>query len=104
MRCDRCGLDLHESEIYNLHGKHMCEDCYMYETNLPKACDPLAVESATSIRRELGQSGTVGLSEMQRKICDIVEHWRQITREEMLKMLAIKPEELESQPCHIASL
>ena len=97
MRCDRCGLGLQESESYGLPGKYLCEDCYMYETNPPKACDPLAVSSATSIRKEMGQSGTDGLSEMQRKICDIIEQRRQITREEMLKILGIKPEELESQ-------
>ena len=97
MKCDRCGLNLQENETYDLLGKHLCEDCYMYETNPPKACDPLAVSSATSIRKELGQSGTAGLSEMQRKICDLIEQRRQITREEMLKILAIKPEELESQ-------
>ena len=71
MKCDCCGLNFQESQIYGSFGKHLCEDCYMYETNPPKACDPLAVSSATSIRKELGQSGTAGLSEMQRKICRI---------------------------------
>ena len=97
MKCDRCGLNLQESESYGLPGKHLCEDCFMYETNPPKACDPLAVSSATSIRKELGQSGTAGLSEMQRKIYDLLEQRGQITREAMLKILEIKPEELESQ-------
>ncbi len=69
----------------------------MYVTNPPKACDPLAVASATSIRKELGQSGTAGLTELQKQICDIIEQRGQITRQELLAMLNIKPEELESQ-------
>lgn len=72
MKCDRYGSFLKENESYDFNGNVLCEDCYFYETNPPKACDPLAVSSATSIRKELGQSGTAGLSEMQRKICDII--------------------------------
>ena len=97
MGCKRCGAVLKEGESYDLLGKLLCEDCYMYETNPPKACDPFAVASATSIRKELGQSGTAGLTDLQRKICSILEQRGQITREELLKMVCVKPEELESQ-------
>jgi len=69
----------------------------MYETNPPKACDPLAVASATSIRKELGQSGTDGLTELQRKIFYVLELRGQVTREDLLKIAGIKAEELESQ-------
>ena len=69
----------------------------MYETNPPKACDPLAVASATSIRKELGQSGIQGLSELQKKIYSIILEKGQITREELRGIVGLKPEELESQ-------
>lgn len=97
MECKRCGLSLKEGETYDLHGKQLCEDCYMYETNPPKACDPLAVASATSIRKELGQSGAVGLSELQKHIYAIIIQKGQITKDELLKIIGVKPEELESQ-------
>ncbi len=97
MQCERCGLVLKEGETYNLHGKLLCEDCYMYETNPPKACDPTAVASATSIRKELGQSGTAGLSGLQKQIYGIIEQRGQITKEELLKIINFKPEELESE-------
>ena len=97
MQCEHCGLTLKEGEAYDFYGKPLCEDCYMYESNPPKACDPMAVASATSIRKELGQSGTAGLTELQNKICSILEQKGQVTREELLKLLGIKPEELESQ-------
>jgi hypothetical protein len=97
MECERCGLVLKEDDTYDLHGKVLCEDCYMYETNPPKACDPLAVASATSIRKELGQSGTAGLTELQKQICDIIEQRGKITKQELLEIINIKTEELESQ-------
>ena len=97
MQCNRCGSSLGKDEAYDLHGKLLCEECYMYETNPPKACDPLAVASATSIRKEMGQSGIAGLSDLQKQIYRIIEQRRQITKEELLKIINVKPEELESQ-------
>ncbi len=74
-----------------------CEDCYMYETNPPKTCDPLAVASAMSVRKQLGQSGTNGLTELQRQIYSIIEQIRKVTKEELLEIINVKPEELELQ-------
>jgi hypothetical protein len=95
MKCDRCGLLA--SETYNFNGKKLCEDCYMYETNPPKACDPLAVASATSVRKELGQSGAAGLTERQNRIYSLIMQKGQITRDELRQTLDIKSEELESE-------
>ncbi len=97
MDCQRCRTILKHGETYSLHGKVLCEDCYFYETNPPKACDPLAVSSALSVRKQLGQSGTLGLSELQQKIYQTVEEHGKITKEELIKLIKIKPEELEQQ-------
>jgi late competence protein required for DNA uptake (superfamily II DNA/RNA helicase) len=97
MQCDRCGLDLKEGEGYDLHGKYLCEDCYMYETNPPKACDPMAVSSALSMRKQLGQLGCSGLTELQQKIYNIVEKYGKITKEDLVKALNVKPEQLEQE-------
>ena len=97
MECQRCKSPLKEGETYDLHGKVLCEDCYMYETNPPKACDPMAVSSALSIRKNLGQTGSSGLSELQQKIyCTIEEHGK-ITKDELLTILNLKPEQLEQE-------
>ncbi|MCW4028025.1 MAG: hypothetical protein NWE92_00045 [Candidatus Bathyarchaeota archaeon] len=97
MECKRCKLTLQEGESYELHGKILCEDCYMYETNPPKGCDPMAVSSALSIRKQLGQTGSAGLTEQQQIIYNtIIEHGK-ITREELLKITCLKLEELEQQ-------
>jgi hypothetical protein len=97
MQCERCGLFLKDEEAYNFHGKVLCEDCYFYVINPPKACDPMAVASALSIRRQLGQSGTRGLTELQRQIYSIIEQRGRVTKEELLESIKIKPEELERQ-------
>jgi len=97
MECERCGLLLKEKESYDYHGKAFCEDCYIYVTNPPKACDPMAVASALSVRKQLGQSDTSGLTELQKKIYHTIEEHGKITKEELLAILKIKPEELEQQ-------
>jgi len=97
MQCQRCGLLLKENENYDFHGKVLCEECCIYELNPPKACDPTAVAFALSIRKQLGQSGTDGLTDLQQRICSVIEQKGKITKDELLKILNIKPEELERQ-------
>jgi hypothetical protein len=97
MQCGCCGVLLKEGETYDFHGKVLCEDCYFYETNPPKACDPMAVAAALSIRKHLEQSGTTGLTELQKQIYRIIEQREKITKDELLKILDIKSEELERQ-------
>jgi len=97
MECERCKSLLKEGETYVLHGKVLCEDCYMYETNPPKTCDPMAVASALSVRKQLGQSGSSGLTELQQKIYSTVEKYGKITKEDLVKTINIKPEQLEQE-------
>ena len=97
MQCGRCGLVLNEGETYDFHGKVMCEDCYIYVTNPPKACDPTAVASALSVRKQLGQSGTAGLTAMQQRIYSVIAERGKITKEDLLTLVSLRPEELEQQ-------
>ena len=69
----------------------------MYETNPPKACDPMAVSSALSVRKQLGQSGSSGLTELQQKIYSTIEKYGKITKEDLVKTLNVKPEQLEQE-------
>jgi late competence protein required for DNA uptake (superfamily II DNA/RNA helicase) len=97
MECERCKSSLKELETYDLHGKILCEDCYMYETNPPKACDPMAVSSALSVRKQLGQTGSSGLTELQQKIYNTIEKYGKITKEDLIKTLNVKQEQLEQE-------
>ena len=69
----------------------------MYESNPPKACDPLAVASALSVRKQLEQSGTEGLTEQQQKIYRIIAQKGKITKQELIAELNLKPEVLEAE-------
>jgi len=97
LECHRCKVTLVEGEGYDFHGKILCEDCYMYETNPPTGCDPLAVSSAMSVRKQLGQSGCDGLTEQQQKIYNLIEQRGNITKDELIRTLKIKPEVLEQE-------
>jgi late competence protein required for DNA uptake (superfamily II DNA/RNA helicase) len=96
-QCNRCGCSLTEEKYFEFQGQILCEDCYIYESNPPKACDPLAVASALSVRKQLGQSGTEGLTERQKKIYQIIEEKAKITKEELVEALNVKPEVIESE-------
>jgi hypothetical protein len=65
--------------------------------NPPKVCDPLAVSSTLSVRKQLGQTGTEGLTELQKKIYDIVVERGRINREELTSHLNLTPEEMERE-------
>ena len=97
MECNRCKSLLKEGETYEINGKVLCEDCYIYETNPPKACDPMAVASALSVRKQLGQTGSSGLNELQQKIYNTIEKYGKITKEDLAKTINIKPELLEQE-------
>lgn len=97
MQCQRCNSSLKEGETYNIQSKALCEDCYMYVTNPPRACDPMAVASALSVRKQLGQTGSVGLNEQQRRIYETVEKHGEIAKEDLSRLLGIKLELLEQE-------
>ena len=83
MEYQRCKSLIKEGETYDLNDKNLYEYCYMYETNPPKASDPMAVASALCVRKQIGQTGSSGLSEMQQKICDTIEKYGRITKDEL---------------------
>ncbi len=97
MQCTRCGCSLQQGESFRVGEKLLCEDCYMYESNPPRACDPMAVASALSIRKQLGQEGDIGLSEQQKKIYSLVRQKGKITQQELASELKLKPEVIKAE-------
>lgn len=65
--------------------------------NPPKACDPTAVSSTLTLRKQLGQSGTEGLTERQKQIYETVVGRGTISRQELMGLLKLTPEELEKE-------
>jgi hypothetical protein len=97
MECQRCKITLKEGESYTLNERDLCEECYMYETNPPRGCDPTAVSSALFIRKQLGQSGNSGLTEQQDIIYKTIVQSGKITKEELIETLNINPMVLEHE-------
>jgi hypothetical protein len=97
MQCERCGITLEEAQVNNYQGKVLCEDCCFDLMNPPKACDPTAVSSTLMIRKQLGQSGTEGLTALQKLIYDTVIEQGKISRQELLALMKLTPQELEQQ-------
>jgi len=97
MQCARCGCNLETNQVNHFEGKDVCEDCCFELMNPPKICDPLAVHSTLTIRKELGQNGTEGLTDLQKQIYNIVAEKRTIKREELIAELSLTPEEMERQ-------
>ena len=97
MKCDQCGLSIEENQVNHFQGRALCEDCCFELMNPPKVCDPLAVSSTLSVRKQLGQNGTEGLTELQKKIYDKVAERGKISREELTNSLNLTPEEMERE-------
>jgi hypothetical protein len=97
MKCERCGTQLQENEATNYQGKLLCEDCCFDLMSPPKTCDPTAVSSTLNVRRELGQKGTEGLSELQQSIYNLVVERGRISKEDLMATLGLSTEAFERE-------
>ncbi|MEM3486567.1 MAG: hypothetical protein QXI12_13220 [Candidatus Methanomethyliaceae archaeon] len=96
MICSRCG-NVIEDDAYDYYGQKVCESCYMYLLSPPKSCDPTAVATAISSRRQAGQSGAEGLTQVQRRILEIIKEKGKVTREELNAILQLPATDIERQ-------
>ncbi len=97
MKCERCGVELQENQVIKHQGKTLCEDCCFDLMNPPKTCDPTAVSSTLTIRKQLGQTGTEGLSELQQKIYNLVVERGTISREDLMGTLNLTHQVFERE-------
>lgn len=97
MICEKCRVEIPVGDEMKLHGKIVCEDCYVAGVQPPKTCDVAAVHSAKMHRQMSGQTGTEGLTDMQKEIYDYVKEKGQATREELAEHFALPWSEMERQ-------
>lgn len=98
MICDRCKEEIPEGDdAFDYYGKTLCEDCYIGAVQPPRSCDPAAVSSAQSTRAMLGQTGTQGLTPMQKRIYEFIKEKGKVVREEIAASFELPPWELEKQ-------
>jgi len=78
-----------------LHGRTLCEDCYIEALSPAKACDPWAVYSAKSFSKQ--DVSNVEVSEIQSKILQILEETGGVEPMVITERLKIKPSDLERE-------
>ena len=101
MKCDRCGTEIKRGDDYTHRGEALCEDCYLGVRLEVKACNPWAVHSATRFRAGSGLTGTEGLTEVQKKIYELVKKRGKVEKEEVIKNLNVSEQEMQT---HLATL
>jgi hypothetical protein len=97
MQCARCQDVIPEGEECNFHGQMLCEDCYIGAVQPPKTCDVAAVHAAKKHREGAGQTGTDGLTQLQKDIYNFIEQQGKVTKEQLGKQFELPPWELERE-------
>lgn len=97
MQCEKCHQEIPTGEEMNFRGKNLCEDCYVISVQPPKTCDVAAVHSAVTHRKMTGQTGTEGLTDLQKEIYEFVKTKKKVTREELAQHFKIPEWQLERQ-------
>lgn len=95
MECKRCKETIANGEQRQHHGQIVCEDCYMDLLSPARTCDPWAVHSAQTFARKRG--GSLELTEIQKKILEIVKETGGAEPGVILERLQIKPADLERE-------
>jgi len=95
MLCAKCQSEIPLGDEMQLHGQIVCEDCYIIGVQPPKTCDVAAVHSAVTHRKLSGQTGTEGLTELQKNIYQFVKDKGKVTRPEIAEHFNLQQWELE---------
>ena len=95
MKCERCKEAIGKGEEREHHGQIVCEDCYMDLLSPARTCDPWAVHSAQTLAKKSGHS--LELTEIQKKILEIVQEAGGAEPGVIVERLQIKPADLERE-------
>ncbi len=95
MECEKCGDIIESGEERELHGRILCEDCYMDALSPSRACDPWAVHSAKSFMKEGGKEPELTLT--QSRILEILQETGGVEPWVLVERLQVKPTDLERE-------
>ena len=95
MKCEKCGAEVKEEEIFEFRGMKVCEDCYFGLMNPPRTCDPWASYTAKKEAERKGQDILADLSDEQKKLLDLIRNRGRVKKEEAAQALGVSEEEAE---------
>jgi hypothetical protein len=95
MQCERCNIVIEEGEEMELHGRMLCEDCYMDLLSPVKACDPWAVHSAKTFIKKQGPE--LQLNQLQQKILELLREQGPIEPGNLYERLQEKDADIERE-------
>ncbi|MBU2548494.1 MAG: hypothetical protein KKB20_08810 [Proteobacteria bacterium] len=95
MICDRCRVEIDADEEREIHGRLVCEDCYMDLLSPTRTCDPWAVHSARNIPETA--AGGAGLTDLQTRLLNILEETGGVPGPVLAERLNLTPRELERE-------
>jgi hypothetical protein len=93
MECAKCQERIDPGEEREIHGRILCEDCYMDALSPARTCDPWAVHSAKSFQKEAGAQ----LNPQQIRILEYLKESGGAPIPWIVERLQIKPTDLERE-------
>ena len=97
IRCQSCGKEIAEEEVFSTGGKTLCEDCYIDAGHRIRVCDPWAERSKKIFRDSHGLKGTDGLTDLQKQIYEFIQEKGKATRAELAERFRLPATELENE-------
>ena len=97
IKCQNCGKEVSEEEVFATEGKTLCEDCYIDVGHRIRICDPWGERSKKIFRKSHGLEGTDGLTDLQKEIYDYIQTRGKATRMELTEEFKLPATELDNQ-------
>ena len=97
IKCQNCGKEVSEEEVFATEGKTLCEDCYIDVGHRIRICDPWGERSKKIFRKGHGLEGTDGLTDLQKAIYEYIETRGKATRIELMEEFKLPATELDNE-------
>ena len=97
VKCQNCGKDLAEDEVFATGGKTLCEDCYIVVGQRIRVCDPWGERSKKVFRESHGLTGTDGLTDLQKEIYEFIQIKGKVTMPELVERFGLPQADMENQ-------
>lgn len=97
IRCQSCGRQIAEDEVFATGGRTLCEECYIDAGHRIRVCDPWAERSKKIFRDSHGLKGMDGLTDLQKQIYEFVRERGRATRAEMADRFNLPASQLENE-------